>query len=194
MDPSLMVSCKQVLCAEDAVQAVQRRRTHARRCYRPASDAEFLRSIADKTPGRDDDEEEAMRRRRQVYLKSYAFSTKWEAAEADGKTAGRGGGRALVDAVLPPTLLRRRKTTHNDATCSSNKTTASSSFTSTSNPSMWCPRNAGKVLSRAPGCSLALFPAHATLVLLLRLPSRTTIFVPIVLLSSFRQASNNQTN
>ena len=141
-----MVSCKQVLCAEDAVQAVQRRRTHARRCYGPASDAEFLRSIADKTPGRDDDKEEAMRRRRQVYLKSYAFATKGEAAEAKGKTTGRGGGRALVDAVLPPTLLRRRKTTHNDATCSSNKTTASSSFIS--NPSMWCPRNAGKVLSQ----------------------------------------------
>jgi hypothetical protein len=146
-----MVSCKQVLCAEDAVQAVQRRRTHARRCYGPASDAEFLRSIADKTPGRDDDKEEAMRRRRQVYLKSYAFATKGEAAEAKGKPAGRGGPRARVDAVLPPTLLRRRKTTHDDATCSGNKTTtaASSSFTSISNPSsMWCPRNAGKVLSQ----------------------------------------------
>lgn len=82
-----MVSCKQVSCAEDAVQ---QRRTHGRRCYGPASDAEFLRSIADKTPGRDDDDGEAMRRRRQVYLKSYAFGTE-----------GEGGGG---------TLLWRRKT------------------------------------------------------------------------------------
>jgi hypothetical protein len=56
MREARMVSCKQVSCAEDAVQ---QRRTHVRRCYGPASDAEFLRSIADKTPGRDDDEEEA---------------------------------------------------------------------------------------------------------------------------------------
>ncbi|CAM0145103.1 unnamed protein product [Urochloa decumbens] len=93
-----MVSCKQVSCAEDAVQA--RRRTHARRCYGPASDAEFLRSIADKTPGRGDDDA-AAQRRRQVYLKSYVFATKEEEAKAR-----RGGG--LVAAVLPPMLLRRR--------------------------------------------------------------------------------------
>ncbi|PAN15601.1 hypothetical protein PAHAL_2G501000 [Panicum hallii] len=111
----MMVSCKQVSCAEDAVQVRVRRRTHARRCYGPASDAEFLRSIADKTPGRDGD---AAQRRRQAYLKSYVFATKDE-AEA---VASRGG---LLDAVL----LRRRKTDDDHmaaaavgATCSSKQT------------------------------------------------------------------------
>ncbi|KAG2639312.1 hypothetical protein PVAP13_2NG610300 [Panicum virgatum] len=87
----MMVSCKQVSCAEDAVQV---RRRH---CYGPASDAEFLRSIADKTPGRDGD---AAQRRRQAYLKSYVFATKDE-AEAEATTS-RGG---LADALL----LRRRR-------------------------------------------------------------------------------------
>jgi len=109
---AMMVSCKQVSCAEDAVQV--RRRTHARSCYGPASDAEFLRSIADKTPGRDGD---AAQRRRQAYLKSYVFATKDE-AEAEATTS-RGG---LVDAVL----LRRRKTDDDHmavgATCSSKQT------------------------------------------------------------------------
>ena len=104
----MMVSCKQVSCAEDAVQV------RRRRCYGPASDAEFLRSIADKTPGRDGD---AAQRRRQAYLKSYVFATKDE-AEAEATTS-RGG---LVDAVL----LRRRKTDDDHmavgATCSSKQT------------------------------------------------------------------------
>lgn len=89
-----------------------RRPTHARRCYGPASDAEFLRSIADKTPGRDDD-----RRHRQVYLKSYVFaSADKEAAEAKAKSARGGRGRALIDAVLSPTttLLPRRKQADDD--------------------------------------------------------------------------------
>ena len=88
----MMVSCKQVSCAEDAVQV------RRRRCYGPASDAEFLRSIADKTPGRDGD---AAQRRRQAYLKSYVFAK--DEAEAAEARASRGG---LVDAVL----LRRRRT------------------------------------------------------------------------------------
>ncbi|KAG2647834.1 uncharacterized protein LOC120694946 isoform X1 [Panicum virgatum] len=110
---AMMVSCKQVSCAEDAVQV--RRRTHARSCYGPASDAEFLRSIADKTPGRDSDA--AQRRRRQEYLKSYVFAK--DEAEAAEARASRGG---LVDAVL----LRRRKTDDDNmavgATCSSKQT------------------------------------------------------------------------
>ncbi|CAL5060856.1 unnamed protein product [Urochloa decumbens] len=104
-----MVLCKQVSCAEDAVQV--RRRTHARRCYGPASDAEFLRSIADKTPGRDDDDD-AAQRRRQVYLKSYIFATKED--EADEAKARRGGG--LVDAVLR--RRNRRMAAAAAATCS----------------------------------------------------------------------------
>lgn len=72
-----MLSCKQrgaVSCAEDAHV-----RSYARR-YGPASDAEFLRSIADKTPGRDD--VDGARQMRHVYLKSYVFVTKDDAAAA----------------------------------------------------------------------------------------------------------------
>lgn len=157
---SLVVSCKQaVSCAEDAVQVRRRRR-----CYGPASDAEFLRSIADKTPGRDDDDQ---RRRRQVYLKSYAFAT---TEEAEAKQVSRWrGGRVVVDAVLPAMLLRRRrrKTRSDDdrmvggasATCSSSskvQTTATSSA-----------RKPGKVLSQMLTrllLSCACNPAPASLV------------------------------
>ncbi|OEL33658.1 hypothetical protein BAE44_0005323 [Dichanthelium oligosanthes] len=159
----MMVSCKQVSCAEDAVQV--RLRTHARRCYGPASDAEFLRSIAGKTPGRDDDNDAAQRHqnqqmmRRQVYLKSYVFATK----EAEDKAKATRGG--LIDAVLP-LLIRRRKKTHDDRmaaavseTCSSKTTSSTSSGTS-----RWCTKKAGKIMSqlltRLPSCPCS--PAAAS--------------------------------
>lgn len=65
-----MLPCKQlaaVSCAEGAHVRRPRRR------YGPASDAEFLRSIADKTPGRGDADDGGARHMRHVYLKSYSL-------------------------------------------------------------------------------------------------------------------------
>jgi hypothetical protein len=159
---SLVVSCKQaVSCAEDAVQVRRRRR-----CYGPASDAEFLRSIADKTPGRDDDDQ---RRRRQVYLKSYAFAT---TEEAEAKQVSRWrGGRVVVDAVLPAMLLRRRrrKTRSDDGRMvgGASYATRSSSSSKVQTTATSSARKPGKVLSQMLTrllLSCACNPAPASLV------------------------------
>ena len=141
---AMMVSCKQVSCAEDAVQV--RRRTHARSCYGPASDAEFLRSIADKTPGRDSDA--AQRRRRQ-----------------EPKSTSR--------ATSLPRMRRRRprpgppEEVSSTPCCSGAARRTTTTWQSVQPAAASRPIDGKRKQARCcPSCLLAFFPAHATLLLL----------------------------